>query len=222
MDGAQQIVIPAFVTLLCLCIVFVPMFQLGGVAGYLFRPLAEAVVFALDRLVHAVAHAGPDHGQLSHARPSCRQRPCYAGASAPPPRAGAIRSSAFSEGFDDALRARARRTTARCCCSHLAFPRPSSPASSPASSFPSACGRSSARISSRRSIPADSDARPRPARHPHRGDRAAVRSRSSRRPPAPSRPISSTTSSTISACRFPASTWPIRTPARSDRPTATP
>ncbi len=47
MDGAQQIVIPAFVTLLCLCIVFVPMFQLGGVAGYLFRPLAEAVVFAL-------------------------------------------------------------------------------------------------------------------------------------------------------------------------------
>ncbi|MGA9319564.1 MAG: efflux RND transporter permease subunit [Xanthobacteraceae bacterium] len=47
LDGAQQIVSPALVTLLCLCIVFVPMFQLGGVAGYLFRPLAEAVVFAL-------------------------------------------------------------------------------------------------------------------------------------------------------------------------------
>jgi multidrug efflux pump subunit AcrB len=47
LDGARQIVIPAFVTLLCLCIVFVPMFQLGGVAGYLFRPMAEAVVFAL-------------------------------------------------------------------------------------------------------------------------------------------------------------------------------
>jgi multidrug efflux pump subunit AcrB len=47
LDGAQQIVIPALVTLLCLCIVFVPMFQLGGVAGYLFRPLAEAVIFAL-------------------------------------------------------------------------------------------------------------------------------------------------------------------------------
>ncbi len=47
LDGAQQIVIPAFVTLLCLCIVFVPMFQLGGVAGHLFRPLAQAVVFAL-------------------------------------------------------------------------------------------------------------------------------------------------------------------------------
>ncbi len=47
LDGAVQIVVPAVVTLLCLCIVFVPMFQLGGVAGYLFRPMAEAVVFAL-------------------------------------------------------------------------------------------------------------------------------------------------------------------------------
>ena len=47
MDGARQIVIPATVSLLCICIVFVPMFNLGGVAGYLFRPMAEAVVFAL-------------------------------------------------------------------------------------------------------------------------------------------------------------------------------
>ena len=47
MDGARQIVIPATVSLLCVCIVFVPMFNLGGVAGYLFRPMAEAVVFAL-------------------------------------------------------------------------------------------------------------------------------------------------------------------------------
>src|ERR1700723_2972711 len=47
LDGAQQIVVPAFVTLLVLDIVFAPMFQLGGVAGYLFRPMAEAVIFAL-------------------------------------------------------------------------------------------------------------------------------------------------------------------------------
>ena len=47
MDGAQQIVVPATVSLLCICIAFVPMFGLGGVAGYLFRPLAEAVVFAM-------------------------------------------------------------------------------------------------------------------------------------------------------------------------------
>ncbi|HEX4195465.1 MAG TPA: efflux RND transporter permease subunit, partial [Stellaceae bacterium] len=47
LDGAQQIVVPATVSLLCICIAFVPMFGLGGVAGYLFRPLAEAVIFAM-------------------------------------------------------------------------------------------------------------------------------------------------------------------------------
>jgi multidrug efflux pump subunit AcrB len=47
LDGARQIVVPASVSLLCICLAFVPMFGLGGVAGYLFRPLAEAVVFAL-------------------------------------------------------------------------------------------------------------------------------------------------------------------------------
>ncbi len=47
MDGAAQIVIPATVSLACICIAFVPMFGLGGVAGFLFRPLAEAVVFAM-------------------------------------------------------------------------------------------------------------------------------------------------------------------------------
>ncbi|SEE61367.1 Multidrug efflux pump subunit AcrB [Rhizobiales bacterium GAS191] len=47
LDGARQLVIPATVSLMCICIAFVPMFGLGGVAGYLFRPLAEAVVFAL-------------------------------------------------------------------------------------------------------------------------------------------------------------------------------
>ena len=47
MDGAQQIVTPAFVSLLCICIVFVPMFFLEGVARYLFVPMAEAVVFAM-------------------------------------------------------------------------------------------------------------------------------------------------------------------------------
>jgi multidrug efflux pump subunit AcrB len=47
MDGAAQIVTPALVSLLCICIVFVPMFALTGVARYLFVPLAEAVIFAL-------------------------------------------------------------------------------------------------------------------------------------------------------------------------------
>jgi multidrug efflux pump subunit AcrB len=47
LDGAQQIAVPAFVATLCICIVFLPMFMLGGVARYLFVPLAEAVVFAM-------------------------------------------------------------------------------------------------------------------------------------------------------------------------------
>ena len=47
LDGGQQIVTPAFVSLLCICIVFVPMFALPGVAGFLFVPMAEAVVFAM-------------------------------------------------------------------------------------------------------------------------------------------------------------------------------
>jgi multidrug efflux pump subunit AcrB len=47
MDGARQIVTPAFVSLLCICIVFVPMFFLDGIARFLFVPMAEAVMFAM-------------------------------------------------------------------------------------------------------------------------------------------------------------------------------
>ncbi|HTS18077.1 MAG TPA: efflux RND transporter permease subunit [Verrucomicrobiae bacterium] len=47
LDGAQEIALPAFVSTLCVCIVFVPMFFLTGTARYLFVPLAEAVVFAM-------------------------------------------------------------------------------------------------------------------------------------------------------------------------------
>jgi CzcA family heavy metal efflux pump len=83
LDGAQQIVIPAFVTLLVLDIVFAPMFQLGGVAGYLFRPLAEAVVFALigsfilsrtlvPTMARYLLHAIPHHGEGHAAAPPSR------------------------------------------------------------------------------------------------------------------------------------------------------
>jgi CzcA family heavy metal efflux pump len=47
LDGAQQIAVPAFVSTLSICIVFVPMFFLAGVAKFLFVPLAEAVSFAM-------------------------------------------------------------------------------------------------------------------------------------------------------------------------------
>ena len=47
LDGAQQIAVPALVSTLCICIVFVPMFFMKGVAYYLFVPLAKAVIFAM-------------------------------------------------------------------------------------------------------------------------------------------------------------------------------
>jgi multidrug efflux pump subunit AcrB len=47
LDGAQQIVVPALVSLMCICIVFIPMFLLEGVSKYLFVPLAEAVIFSM-------------------------------------------------------------------------------------------------------------------------------------------------------------------------------
>ena len=47
LDGGAQIVTPAFVSLLCICIVFVPMFFLSGISRFLFVPLAESVIFAM-------------------------------------------------------------------------------------------------------------------------------------------------------------------------------
>ncbi|MFT4112889.1 efflux RND transporter permease subunit [Silvibacterium sp.] len=47
LDGAAQIAVPALVSTLCICIVFLPMFFLNGVSKYLFTPLAEAVIFAM-------------------------------------------------------------------------------------------------------------------------------------------------------------------------------
>ncbi len=78
-DAANQIVVPTFVSTLCICIVWLPLFQLSGVAGYLFLPLAEAIVFAmiasfiLSRTLvptmaawllraQVEAHRNPDHG----------------------------------------------------------------------------------------------------------------------------------------------------------------
>src|ERR1700720_4510948 len=83
LKGAGEIALPAFVSTLCICIVFVPMFLLSGVARYLFVPLAEAVMFAVaasyvlsrtlvptlimwfERKHHRVATATPsDGGQI--------------------------------------------------------------------------------------------------------------------------------------------------------------
>jgi multidrug efflux pump subunit AcrB len=78
--GAQEIALPAFVSTVCICIVFVPMFFLTGVARYLFVPLAEAVVFAMFASYFISRTLVPtlvmwfyrnvdvhDHGQVSNA-----------------------------------------------------------------------------------------------------------------------------------------------------------
>jgi len=84
LEGAGEIAVPAFVSTLCICIVFVPMFFLTGVARFLFVPLAEAVVFAMlasyvlsRTLVPTLAmllfrpqqaSTGPDHSTSRFAR----------------------------------------------------------------------------------------------------------------------------------------------------------
>ncbi|WP_176081476.1 efflux RND transporter permease subunit [Paraburkholderia tropica] len=80
LEGAGEIAVPALVSTLCICIVFVPMFFLTGVARFLFVPLAEAVVFAMiasyilsRTLVPTLAmllFAG--HDPTAHARPGAR------------------------------------------------------------------------------------------------------------------------------------------------------
>jgi multidrug efflux pump subunit AcrB len=87
MDGAAQIVVPAFVSLLCICIVFVPMFFLTGVARFLFVPMAESVIcamvfsFLLSRtlvptmgkyLLHAHTAHVDAHGNVIDAAPPSR------------------------------------------------------------------------------------------------------------------------------------------------------
>jgi multidrug efflux pump subunit AcrB len=82
LDGAGEIAVPALVSTLCICIVFVPMFFLTGVARYLFAPLAEAVVFAMlasyvlsRTLVPTLVMLMMDHAQVSsNAAPSLLQR----------------------------------------------------------------------------------------------------------------------------------------------------
>jgi multidrug efflux pump subunit AcrB len=85
-DGAQQIAIPTFVSTLAICIVFVPMFSLTGVARYLFVPLAEAVVFAMlasyffsrtlvPTLAKYMLHVQPHEGD----RPASRWNPLSVG-----------------------------------------------------------------------------------------------------------------------------------------------
>ena len=172
LDGAEQIVTPAFVSLLCICIVFVPMFFLTGVPRFLFVPLAEAVMsamvwsFILSRtLVPTMAkymlrkHAA--HGADAH------------GADAPPPRSRnpLVR---FQRGFDVALRARPPRLSRGLDHGDAAPGGVRDPV--PRLHRRQLCAGALSRprflpVGRRRPHP---DARARACRHPRRGKRAAV------------------------------------------------
>ena len=72
-EAANQIVVPTFVATLCICIVWLPLFSLSGIGGYLFRPLAMAIIFAmvasflLSRTLVPTMAAWLLRGQVHHA-----------------------------------------------------------------------------------------------------------------------------------------------------------
>ena len=106
LDGAAQIAVPAFVSTLSICIVFVPMFFLTGVARYLFVPLAEAVCLRDALVVLPLAHARADDGEVPAARPRARRRE---GQARRDPGGFFVR---FQRGFEHAFRALPHRRTA--------------------------------------------------------------------------------------------------------------
>ena len=222
LDGARQIVGPAFVSLLCICIAFVPMFFLPGVAGFLFAPMAMAVVFAMiasfvlsRTLVPTMGnyllrdHAGPHTAEVMVSHDAQAGRP----ESRNPLRR-------FQHGFERRFEA-VRGYYTGLLAFALARRRPfvigfmvvvlMSFALVPMlgrNFFPAVDAGRSASMSARPSAPGS-----------RRRRRCSTISRiASARS---SRPTSSTPSWTISACRSAASTAPIPTPAAWARRTAT-
>ena len=158
---------PAFVSTLCICIVFVPMFFLTGVARYLFVPLAEAVVFAMLASYLLVAHAGADAGDV----PAARARAARHRRGATPQSVRAARSARFDRGFErmrdgyrGAARSLRRRPARLSALVFLAF----------CVAVAAAVPAGSARTSSRRSTAASSGCTARADRHAHRGDGAPL------------------------------------------------
>jgi multidrug efflux pump subunit AcrB len=129
LDGAHQIAIPTLVSTLSICIVFVPMFLLTGVAHYLFIPLAEAVVFAMlasyffsRTLVPTLAkyllryHHKP--ADLHHAPAQMRNRSC----ACTTPSKAASRVCATAIACFSKRASRGRVCSRRCFCSAVARP----------------------------------------------------------------------------------------------------
>ena len=98
--GAQEIAMPAFVSTLCICIVFVPMFFLTGVAHYLFVPLAESVVFAMLASYVLSRTLVPTLVMWFYRNVQHYGDPSETGATAPWKRPFAAIQRAFERGFD--------------------------------------------------------------------------------------------------------------------------
>ena len=199
LDGANQIVTPAFVSLLCICIVFVPMFFLQGVARFLFVPMALAVIFAmiwsflLSRTLVPTMAKYLLQPHVHHAE----------GEGPPPTRNPLVR---FQRAFEARLRAPARR-----------LPRPADDGDGAAAGFRDRIPRpgrgflpagavSRSQLLSLGRCRFDPDACPHPGRHPGRGKRQSVRRRAEGDPQDHPARARSKRSPTISACRSAAST----------------
>ena len=118
LDGAQQIAVPAFVSTLSICIVFVPMFFLTGVAKYLFVPLAEAVVFAMLAsylLSRTLVPTMARYLLRAHLEEESVERSL---ASANP----LVRLQGHFESLFEALRNAYRRVLQRCLAHRIVFP----------------------------------------------------------------------------------------------------
>ena len=170
MDGANQIVTPAFVSLLCICIVFVPMFFLHRRGALPVRADGRSRDVRDDLVVHPVAHAGADDGEISAAAAcaSCRRRRAAAVAQS----AGAVPAR-----FRGAVRALARR-----------LPRSAVAGDATAAGFRDRIPRPRRGVVPAGAVPRpellslgrcrlDPDACPHPGRHPRRGKRQPVRRR---------------------------------------------
>ena len=190
LEGAAQIAVPALVSTLCICIVFLPMFFLGGVARYLFVPLAEAVVFAMlasyilsRTLVPTLAMyllRAKEHGAAGRAESSA----AFSAASS-------AASSACARAYQSLLDKAGLPPQA------ISFP--AFLLALPAA--PSSCSRSWGRTSSPAPTAASSSCTcARNTGTAHRRDGAAVRPGRRQHPQADSRRARSTTSSTTSAC----------------------
>ena len=151
LDGASQIVVPAFVSLLCICIVFVPMFFLSGVARFLFVPMAESVMFAMVFSFLLSRTLVP-----TMAKYLLRMHVAHGGRTQQPRAAVEEPAGALSARLRGALRAAARRVSRPAGARHRASAASSSPAFSASSRSRSCSRRFSAAISFRRSTAARS------------------------------------------------------------------